>query len=190
MSAPRVYVGNLSWNTTEDIETHILSDFGFGVDWERESIPSTEREDDDRRPNDPAHEQNREEQERKERQQRIEAEKTKKLLMKQLNLLVLTKMVAGGVFIVRNMRSLVLAAILLALFLNLLGWFIMTGLFVTFLIYLLLIIHTPLKATFSSQVQFFGNHVSLAPNERHQCQSRWISTSLIQRLRYEASRRV
>ncbi|KAF9524319.1 hypothetical protein CPB83DRAFT_861382 [Crepidotus variabilis] len=70
------------------------------------------------------------------------AAKMRKLLMKMLNIVVLAKMVTGGQFVNRNMRSLALAALLLALSLELLGWFIMTGLFVTFLLYLLLIIHS------------------------------------------------
>ncbi|KDR67723.1 hypothetical protein GALMADRAFT_1075138 [Galerina marginata CBS 339.88] len=71
-------------------------------------------------------------------QERREAQRRLWRLQEQIKLL--SDVIRGYSLTTRSLRSLVLAALLLALFLELLGWFILVGLFATFLIYLLLII--------------------------------------------------
>ncbi|KAF9525198.1 hypothetical protein CPB83DRAFT_859924 [Crepidotus variabilis] len=116
----------------------------------------------------------REREERENKKRKEEAARIRRQLMKQRNLLFAAML--GG-YIHQNLRSLLLAALLLALFLELLGWFILTGLFVTFLIYLLLIIHTPSKSTSGiKQLQYSGpSPTPMSGARRPLGQCMWVS---------------
>ncbi|KAF9531571.1 hypothetical protein CPB83DRAFT_881231 [Crepidotus variabilis] len=100
---------------------HHLEEFEAAQNNDIHEVPQENQDDPERtgiQEHGPTRQQEQEDRKRKEAEQ--EARRVR-LLMKQLSLLSMTKM-----------AGMVLAALLLALFLELLGWFIMTGLFVTF----------------------------------------------------------